>query len=74
MKTKAGIYLTLRLGKEQYGIPELKVQEIIGKTEITEIPRMPQYIEKVLTEKEMAFMAEEAKEPEKTEKSKETGE
>jgi len=48
MKAEAGIYLTLRLGKEQYGIPVLKVQEIIGRTEITEIPRMPQYIKGVI--------------------------
>jgi len=48
MEAKAGIYLTLRLGKEQYGIPVLKVQEIIGKTEITEVPRMPQYIKGVI--------------------------
>src|SRR6056297_930636 len=48
MEAEAGIYLTLRLGNEQYGIPVLKVQEIIGKTEITEIPRMPQYIKGVI--------------------------
>lgn len=48
MEAKAGIYLTLRLGKETYGIPVLKVQEIIGRTEITEIPRMPQYIKGVI--------------------------
>lgn len=48
MEAEAGIYLTLRLGNETYGIPVLKVQEIIGKTEITEIPRMPQYIRGVI--------------------------
>jgi purine-binding chemotaxis protein CheW len=48
MEVKAGIYLTLRLGKEIYGIPVLKVQEIIGRTYITEIPRMPSFIKGVI--------------------------
>jgi len=48
MEAKAGIYLTLRLGKETYGIPVLKVQEIIGRTEITEVPRMPTFIKGVI--------------------------
>ena len=48
MNAEAGIYLTLRLGKEIYGIPVLKVQEIIGRTEITEIPRMPRFIRGVI--------------------------
>ncbi|HOO33172.1 MAG TPA: chemotaxis protein CheW [Thermotogota bacterium] len=48
MEAKAGIYLTLRLGKEAYGIPVLKVQEIIGRTEITEVPRMPAFIKGVI--------------------------
>ncbi len=48
MEAEAGIYLTLRLGKEIYGIPVLKVQEIIGKTVINEIPRMPRFIKGVI--------------------------
>jgi len=48
MEAEAGIYLTMNLGKELYGIPVLKVQQIIGKTEITEIPRMPEFIKGVI--------------------------
>ena len=48
MEAEAGIYLTMNLGKELYGIPVLKVQQIIGKTEITKIPRMPEFIKGVI--------------------------
>jgi len=48
MEAQEGIYLTIRLGKEIYGIPVLKVQEIIGKVEITQVPRMPEFIKGVI--------------------------
>ena len=37
----AGKYLTFRLGQESYGLPVLKVREIIKLTPITAVPRMP---------------------------------
>jgi purine-binding chemotaxis protein CheW len=39
-----GKYLTFLLGDEQYGIEILKVVEIIGYMQITEIPQIPDYI------------------------------
>ena len=35
METQDGKHLTFALGKEDYGIPILKVREIIGMMEIT---------------------------------------
>jgi purine-binding chemotaxis protein CheW len=44
-RTKAaGKYLTFILGSAGYGIPILKVREIIRLLEITPIPRMPAYV------------------------------
>ena len=40
--------MTFRLGQETYGIPILKVREIIGMMEITEVPRMPDFIKGVI--------------------------
>ena len=48
METHSGIYLTFKLGKESYGIHVLKVEQIIGYTEITKIPRMPEFIKGVI--------------------------
>src|SRR3954470_21919315 len=45
---QAGKYLTFMLGKENYGIPVLKVREIIRVCDITQVPRMPQYIKGVI--------------------------
>ncbi|HEX7027280.1 MAG TPA: chemotaxis protein CheW [Gammaproteobacteria bacterium] len=41
---KASQYLTFLLGKEEYGIEILKVQEIKGWGSITKIPNTPKYI------------------------------
>jgi purine-binding chemotaxis protein CheW len=39
-----GKYLTFRLGHESYGLPVLKVREIIRLPDITSVPRMPNYV------------------------------
>jgi len=44
----AGKYLTFILGGGAFGIPILKVREIIRLTEITPIPRMPEYVKGVI--------------------------
>ena len=44
----AGKYLTFILGTCAYGIPILKVREIIRLLEITPIPRMPDYVRGVI--------------------------
>ena len=43
-----GKYLSFFLGKEEYAIEILKVQEIIGLMPITPVPKMPGYIRGVL--------------------------
>jgi len=48
MEAIAGIYLTFTIGKEFYGIPVLKVKDIIGMVEITEVPRTPEFIKGVI--------------------------
>lgn len=45
---QGGKFLTFFLGKEEYGIEILKVQEIIGLMPITPVPNMPDYIRGVL--------------------------
>jgi purine-binding chemotaxis protein CheW len=44
----AGKYLTFILGHCAYGIPILKVREIIRLLDITTIPRMPDYVRGVI--------------------------
>lgn len=44
----AGKYLTFILGREAYGVPVLKVREIIRMCDITPVPQMPDYIKGVL--------------------------
>lgn len=44
----AGKYLTFALGDESYGIPVLKVREIIRLVPITIVPQMPDYIKGVI--------------------------
>src|ERR1017187_3367092 len=44
----AGKHLTVVLGSEQYGLPVLKVREIIRLCDITPVPQMPDYIKGVL--------------------------
>lgn len=45
---EGGKFLSFFLGKEEYAIEILKVQEIIGFMPITPVPRMPAYIKGVL--------------------------
>ncbi|MDI6402436.1 chemotaxis protein CheW [Balneolaceae bacterium ANBcel3] len=47
-RLEGGKYLTFFLGKEEYAIEILKVQEIIGLMAITPVPSMPDYIRGVL--------------------------
>lgn len=43
-----GKYLTFVLGRESYGIPVLRIREIIRMTDITAVPRMPEYVKGVI--------------------------
>lgn len=45
---KAGKYLTLQLGKEEYGIEILKVQELIGMMPVTPMPKTPGFARGVI--------------------------
>jgi purine-binding chemotaxis protein CheW len=47
-RAAAGKYLTFLLGRESYGIQVLKVREIIRLTDITAVPRMPNYVKGVI--------------------------
>ena len=47
-RSAANKYLTLVLAHEHYGMPILKVQEIIGLQDITPVPRMPHEVRGVL--------------------------
>ncbi len=47
-RSAANKFLTFVLAKEHYGIPILKVQEIIGVQEITPVPRMPPEVRGVI--------------------------
>jgi purine-binding chemotaxis protein CheW len=44
----AGKYLTFKLGREEYGLEILKVQEIIGMLSVTKVPRAPSYVRGVV--------------------------
>ena len=46
----AGKHLTFALGHETYGIPVLKVREIIRRGDITPLPQMPSYLKGILNE------------------------
>lgn len=46
--TLAGKYLTFILGQEAYGIPVLKVREIIRFTTPTGVPQVPDYVKGVI--------------------------
>ncbi|MFP4016265.1 MAG: chemotaxis protein CheW [Halanaerobiales bacterium] len=48
MELQEGKYLTFSLGKEEYGIPILKVKEIIGMMDITEVPKSPEFVKGVI--------------------------
>lgn len=44
----AGKYLTFALGDEEYGLPVLKVREIIKVMDITQVPQVPAYVRGVI--------------------------
>ena len=48
MALLAGKYLTFALSDEQYALPILKVQEIIGLMNFTHVPGTPQYLKGVI--------------------------
>ncbi len=48
IKSQEGKYLTFVLGTEEYGIEILKVREIIGMMNITNVPRTPDYLKGVI--------------------------
>ncbi len=43
-----GKFLTFELGGERYGVPALRVREIIRLCEITQVPQMPKHIKGVI--------------------------
>jgi len=45
---RAGKYLTFQLGREEFGIPVLKVKEIMGVQDITAVPGTPSHLKGVL--------------------------
>jgi len=47
-KSQVGKYLTFSLNSENYGIPILKVKEIIGLMDITYVPKTPEFIKGVI--------------------------
>ncbi len=47
-KSHEGKYLTFVIGTEEYGIEILKVREIIGMMDITNVPRTPDYLKGVI--------------------------
>ena len=48
MELQDGKHLTFCLGNEDYGIPILKVKEIIGLMDITHVPQTPEFIKGVI--------------------------
>jgi purine-binding chemotaxis protein CheW len=44
----AGKYLTFALAEEEYGLPVLRVREIIKMMDITEVPQVPVHVKGVL--------------------------
>jgi purine-binding chemotaxis protein CheW len=44
----AGKYLTFALAQEEYGVPVLKVREIIKMMDITSVPQVPSHIKGVI--------------------------
>jgi purine-binding chemotaxis protein CheW len=45
---RAGKYLVFQIGKEEFGIPVLKVREIMGIQDITAVPQTPPYLKGVI--------------------------
>jgi purine-binding chemotaxis protein CheW len=46
--TRAGKYLTFALAEEEYGLEILKVREIISMSEITSVPKTPEFVKGVI--------------------------
>jgi len=46
--SRAGKYLTFRLGSEEFGVRVDKVREIMGVQEITAVPQTPDYLKGVI--------------------------
>jgi purine-binding chemotaxis protein CheW len=44
----AGKYLTFALGQEEYGLPVLKVREIIKMMDVTVVPQAPRHVKGVI--------------------------
>ncbi len=44
----SGKYLTFALGSEEYGLPVLKVREIIKMLDITQVPQVPRHVKGVI--------------------------
>jgi purine-binding chemotaxis protein CheW len=44
----AGKYLTFALDREEYGLPVLRVREIIKMMEVTAVPQVPHYVRGVI--------------------------
>jgi purine-binding chemotaxis protein CheW len=44
----AGKYLTFNLGTESYGLPVLRIREIIRETRVTPMPQLPEHIKGVI--------------------------
>jgi purine-binding chemotaxis protein CheW len=47
-ESRAGKYLTFRLGREEFGIRVMQVREIMGLLEITPVPHTPEYVKGVI--------------------------
>jgi purine-binding chemotaxis protein CheW len=47
-RAKPGKYLTFSLASEEYGVPVLKVREIIKMMDITVVPQVPHYVRGVI--------------------------
>lgn len=45
---RAGKYLVFQIGREEFGIPVLKVREIMGVLDITAVPQTPAYMKGVI--------------------------
>jgi purine-binding chemotaxis protein CheW len=45
---RSGKYLVFQLGREEFGIPVLKVREIMGVLDITAVPQTPAYLRGVI--------------------------
>jgi purine-binding chemotaxis protein CheW len=47
-RAKPGKYLTFSLASEEYGVPVLKVREIMGMMPITAVPQVPSHVRGVI--------------------------